>query len=458
MPQVNPQVFMKVVGLLCLLLVLGLKSISATENEQLVLSSPRQQELDFKDPSENPLRSARSTNGTLQETAYSSEASEPATIAVPTSPPPLLSMATPPLIQMSPPPPCDFPSEICPSLFDLPPLAKENTVMPDSRIGELGKRRGFKGAPLFTPETAKKPSASFRSFSSALSPNTPFSSSTPRVAPFTPSTPRTARPKTPLSPSTPRTARPSTPRTPLATVTNLLRTPTLKSPKPPATLMECPVDGQLQLCYDLRDPFSALGHSFYDPEIVCASVPFSNLDMLRVYRRAPSSPARSHKTFFKAVEAASRTKPRIRDTNVYDTMVYSYEAKQTSKKAGRKLPRVSNSTEVGLPPDIQPNGEVEVSPQDLGLRPVDICAESLPNTTGPPHEIVIDTLPTTLDAATCDPQGIIVDTRHTNATTYGPQTNAIDTPSTIFNAATFDSREFAVTIAYVTTTPATFPR
>ncbi|KAJ7221553.1 hypothetical protein GGX14DRAFT_559040 [Mycena pura] len=55
---------------------------------------------------------------------------------------------------------------------------------------------------------------------------------------FSPSTPRTARPPTP------RTARPLT-STPLATVTNLLRTPTLKSPKPPIPI-ECPVSDELQ--------------------------------------------------------------------------------------------------------------------------------------------------------------------------------------------------------------------
>ncbi|KAF7338270.1 hypothetical protein MVEN_02052400 [Mycena venus] len=333
-------------------------------------------------------------------------------------------MATPPLIQMSPPPHCDFhveTSKICPSLLDLAHATKENDFAPDSRIGELGKRRGFKGAPLFTPETAKKPIPPFLSLSSALSPNTPFS---PRL------------------PSTPRTGRPSTPRTPLATVTNLLRTPTLRSPKPPASPMECPVSDELQQCYDINDPFVVMGESFYDPEIVCASVPFSDLERLDVYRpaRPNATPVRSHKTFFKAVEAATRTRPRFRDTNVYDTMVYSYEPKvkeiEKKRKAGKFAGRsrlsesaqgsrrsspttmaplmfLSAEAQVSLPQCSRETCDAEVIPKHLGscLGPV-FCGDLHPNTLWDPLAIIVNIPPAMPDAATC----VQSDTRQSTAT------------------------------------------
>ncbi|KAJ7273748.1 hypothetical protein B0H12DRAFT_1090886 [Mycena haematopus] len=327
----------------------------ATEDEKLVLSSP-QPELEVarsQGLSETILdrrSSAHFADGNIQQIIDSSEAAILSPSPVPTPPSASLSMSTPPLIQMS----LYHLPEIYPSLHDLTDDAKEGDVTPGSRIGELGKRRGFKGAPLFTPETAKK--SSLLSLSSAVTSKIPLS---PRLSP---STPRTARPSTPRTarPSTPRTARPSTPRTPLATVTNLLRTPTLKSPKPSAMPMECPVSDELQQYYDLHDPFSAMGQSFYDPDIVCTSVPFSNLDSLKVYRPAPNAvPVRIHKTFFNAVEAVSQTKPRIPDTNVFDTIVYSYEPKVietlnqgTGKSAGRsqlsRSARVSNSTTIVL--------------------------------------------------------------------------------------------------------------
>jgi hypothetical protein len=300
--------------------------------------------------------------------------------------------------------------------------AKENDTMADSRplgsIGELGKRRGFKGAPLFTPETIKKQSTSFLSLSSAFSPKTPLS---PRP-----------------SLSTPRTARliPSTPRTPLATVTNLLRTPTAKSPKPLSMPMECPVSDELQQCYDLEDPFSVVGESFYGPEIVGAGVPLSNLERLEVYRTSPpkAAPVRSHRTFFKAVQAASCTKLfRIRETNVYDMMVYNFQpkmrnfGKKKAERSARRL-RLSRLAHIFLPSnpttiaclmflDEDPRVRLpqqcgrncEVVPEHLGSRPVpdDFPCTWLSNPLWDSQKIVVNippavTLNATLNAAQID--------------------------------------------------------
>ncbi|KAJ7109414.1 hypothetical protein C8R44DRAFT_287063 [Mycena epipterygia] len=102
--------------------------------------------------------------------------------------------------------------------------------------------------------------------------------------------------------------------------------------------MEPPVSDELQQCYNLGDPFSVTGEAFFTPEFVCESVPLLNLQRFDVYRPATPKtiPVRSHKTFSKAVEAASRTKPRIRETNVYDMMVYNFQP-----QAGKKKPRKS---------------------------------------------------------------------------------------------------------------------
>ncbi|KAJ7046816.1 hypothetical protein C8F04DRAFT_211007 [Mycena alexandri] len=303
----------------------------ATEDEQLVLSSPWQPDLpQFSDAGENApdRRSIVYSGANSQEISDSAKAVAELASLLPASP--VLPMPTPPLIQMSPPPSRLGSPNICPSLLDPEqPVAGADDVIPSGlglvSIGELGQRRGFKGAPLFTPETARKRSASFLSLSSAFSPKTPL---TPRPSP---STPRTARPI------------PSTPRTPLATVSNLIRTPTArspaKSPKPVAPQID--VADELQQYYDTSDPFSVMGESFYEPEIVCTSVPFSNLDKVDGYRVPPprTLPVRAHKTFFKAVEAASATTPRLRETKIYDIMVYNYQPKGMKfgrRKAGKE--------------------------------------------------------------------------------------------------------------------------
>ncbi|KAJ7774863.1 hypothetical protein B0H16DRAFT_1880067 [Mycena metata] len=348
----------------------------ATEYEQLVLSSPWQQpDLPrFSDANALDGMSILCSGANWQEISDSTKTAAELTNPLPASP--VLPMLTPPLIQMSPPPSYLGSPKNCASLLDPEqPVAGTDGITPSGlglvSIGELGQRRGFKGAPLFTSETARKRSASFLSLSSAFSPKTPL---TPRPSP-SPSTPRTARPI------------PSTPRTPLATVSNLIRTPTArspaKSPKPVAPHMD--VADELQQYYDISDPFSVMGESFYGPEIVCTSIPFSNLDKVDGYRVPPprTLPVRTHKTFFKAVEAASGTTPRLRETKIYDIMVYNYQPKgvrfarrkpgkdartRQPSKFARAFPRLVTMTGLRFLAE-EPRVHLPLHPQTCGICP-----------------------------------------------------------------------------------------
>ncbi|KAJ7452384.1 hypothetical protein B0H11DRAFT_2288618 [Mycena galericulata] len=304
----------------------GIPSVpeDVTENELLVLSSHWQRELElprFRDVVREDTRNNAYSEAAQDspETTASVKAAEFISLF---SVSPILPAHSPPLIHVSPLSTAHSP-KLCSSLLDLEHGAEGGSdswpsLAQASSIGDLGKRRGFKGAPLFTSATARRPS--FLSLSSAFSP------------------------KMPLSPSTPRPP-PSTPRTPLAAVTNLIRASTAKSPaKSPrsSSIMQSdpPISDGLQQCYDQGDPFSVMGESLYIPEIICASVPFKNLDRFEVYRAAPhrTLPVRSHKTFFRAVEAASRTKPSIRDTNIYDMMVYNFQPKARNIGQKRRRP------------------------------------------------------------------------------------------------------------------------
>ncbi|KAJ6596930.1 hypothetical protein DFH09DRAFT_1357031 [Mycena vulgaris] len=353
-----------------------------TEHEHLVLSSHWQRELGLPRHSyTDEVGSYRSSSAYSEgahkspEIATSSKADEFASLfsvsPILPSPSPLLSTATPLLIHMSPPSALQS-SEAPPLLLNHEHGAGTPTTSDLASIGELGKRRGFKGAPLFTPETVRRPSSSFLSLSSAFSPKFPLS---PR-----------------RSPSTPRT-----PRTPLSTVTNRMRTSTARSlarspakSSKPALQMEPPVSNQLQKCYNLGDPFSVLGVSFFAPEIVCASVPLANLDRFDAYRTGTPNTllVRGHKTFSRAVEAASHTNPKIRETNIYDMMVYNFQPKaKFGKKKARKsavslrvfklhhvppapttrtcLTFVSEEPRVRLSPNFR--HDCEVVPEDVGL-------------------------------------------------------------------------------------------
>ncbi|KAJ7709868.1 hypothetical protein B0H17DRAFT_242063 [Mycena rosella] len=305
---------------------------------------------------------------------------------------PLLATATPPSIHMSPTYSLQSP-EMCTSLLNSEPASSGDVVDPSScsaselaSIGELGKRRGFKGAPLFTPEAARRPSTSFLSLSSAFSPKFPLS---PRPSP-------------------------STPRSPLSNVTNRMRTSTARSPgrspakssRPLAMQMEPPVSEELQQCYDVGDPFSVVESSFFAPEIVCASVPLPDLERFDVYRTATHKAflVRGHKRFSKAIQAASRK----RETNVYDMMVYNFQPKVSfGKKKTRKLtplhhislvpstmarlPFLSEEPRVHLPRHI--GQDREVLSEDVGLAhsvPPDFCRSLRPILFSDPQNVIVN--------------------------------------------------------------------
>ncbi|KAJ6547597.1 hypothetical protein B0H19DRAFT_1266508 [Mycena capillaripes] len=280
----------------------------ATEDEQLVHSPHWPRELELP-----RFRDQESAHSTVEEIA-SSKAAECLFPVSPilACPSPSLLMATPPLIQMSP------PSIYCPSLFDTEHTAHQDDVtdsLPASTAASIGELAEYIIPISFFGLQSQKTSipaslsihpahCSFHSFNPSHSSGHNYQFDTP---------------------------------------------PTAKSPKPLVMPMECPVSDELQECYDQADPFSATGESFYSPEIVCASVPFSNLERLDVYRAAPpnTAPVRSHKTFFKAVESASRTKRiRIRETNIYDIMVYNFQPKveiRRKKRTGKSVRRLLRS-------------------------------------------------------------------------------------------------------------------
>ncbi|KAJ7632657.1 hypothetical protein FB45DRAFT_913066 [Roridomyces roridus] len=248
-------------------------------------------------------------------------AQSPPTPQIPYSESPEITFATPPLIQMSPP------------ILSSPTLFTEALPQPG-----LGQRRGFRGAPLSTP------TISFLSLSSALSPLSPHPS-------------------------------PSTPRTPLATVTNFLRPAhgLLAKPRTPA-VPEPPVPEELQQYYEIGNPFSLVAESFYIPEALCASLPFSYLQRVDVYRAvAPRAlPTR------RAVDSVSLS---TRGTHVYDLMVYNFQPMDKANKVGNKtrLPlksraRLLNSTAACLRfPDEEPR---VCLPRDL-CRSCEVSAEQV---------------------------------------------------------------------------------
>ncbi|CAK5277693.1 unnamed protein product [Mycena citricolor] len=142
--------------------------------------------------------------------------------------------------------------------------------------------------------------------------------------------------------------RPSTPcstRTPLASITNLIRTPTTKHAKSPlsplpsaASPAESRLSEELEECYKTLDPFSMSSESFFSPDTVHAQVSMGDIGNVRVYEHTPKivqSP--SYRSFLKSVRAVSSKEPRIKETHVYDLMVYNYQSVALVKK--RRTPK-----------------------------------------------------------------------------------------------------------------------
>ncbi|KAJ7097892.1 hypothetical protein B0H15DRAFT_627649 [Mycena belliarum] len=293
----------------------------AAESERLVLSRPWQRGHGLHrhaDEVASERRSSTLSSEACNSQLDTSKAGEFASLfsvsPVLLSQSPVASITSTPLVHMSPPTTLQSP-DVCTSLLNPVHDFGGPATTPVAAIGELGKRRGFKGAPLITPDTAKKSSISFLSLSSAFSPKFPIS---PRPSP-------------------------STPRTPLSTVTNRIRSSTARSPakpsaKPSAMKTEPPIPQQLQHSYDLGDPFSVIGASFFIPQTISATVPLRNLESLDVYRATTPRTAlfRAHKN--KAFEGASRRSCKG-ETNIYDLMVYNFQPKAKSSKSKVAFPR-----------------------------------------------------------------------------------------------------------------------
>ncbi|KAJ7063331.1 hypothetical protein C8F01DRAFT_1250885 [Mycena amicta] len=233
-----------------------------SEAENLVPNSPRSSDCTSTVTSENTIKAVECASLLSLGPAAS----------------PLL--LTPPAIQLQSP---NSP-KLCPSF----------SADPQKSPTGLGKRRGFKGAPLFTPDTAKRQTSSF------------------------------------LSSAT------KSPRTPLSAVTNLIRTPTMKSPIKSPKLQpappELPISDALQRIYSAEDPFSVTAEScFYSPD-VCGAVPFSVLFQVDVYAMDST---------------CETTKPKLWATHVYDAMVRKDYVSAVSK-ASSTLSRGCNEGRGGV--------------------------------------------------------------------------------------------------------------
>jgi hypothetical protein len=179
-----------------------------------------------------------------------------------------------------------------PSTFYPPPLIimsddddnDDDEQAPSSpAIGALGRRRGFKGAPLFTPSTAKK--STFLAIPSAFSPRTP----------------RTLSPV--LWPPTPKSA----------------------DSRHQTGYKQISLD--LQEDYDAADPFGP-SESYYTPSVVFNVLPGVNLYNFMPYNDAPPqrTPSLKRKRACEDLHPPSSTQTKFNSpglTNVYDASVYN---------------------------------------------------------------------------------------------------------------------------------------
>ncbi|KAF8652324.1 hypothetical protein AX16_004451 [Volvariella volvacea WC 439] len=192
------------------------------------------------------------------------------------------------------------------------PLADAESLTPregtrDSSIGELGKRRGFKGTPLL-PTTGRK--SFFLSLPDALSPRTPGSKS-------------------------------SSPKSPLTNVTNLL-TPT-SATAPSRISKESEVSDELQALFNQYDPFGCSSNSFYTP-YAYTRVPTGNTSEMNDFSiYAHQEPVKRHnsgkrksnvrQSTFKDKTTRITMRTTIYDMSVYDALLpISHVAPASPKK------------------------------------------------------------------------------------------------------------------------------
>lgn len=193
----------------------------------------------------------------------------------------------------------------------------------EAEIGALGRRRGFKGAPLFTQATSKY---------------SPFFS------------PQNLSSQSPIS-STPTNPRPFSPRTPLSTVTNMIRS--VSSAKPVNLAKEI----DLQQLFDQGDPFAVSTDSFFAPSLSSDDLPSVNLDNFGQYHPCDSlhsrTPSLKRKSNFGDLRtAASPVKKFGMRTTIYDMSRSSLYRKSTPADSREKLSSRLLNQEVCASPTI----------------------------------------------------------------------------------------------------------
>lgn len=163
----------------------------------------------------------------------------------------------------------------------------------DADIGELGKRRGFKGAPLFTQATSQ--TLSFLSLPPSFSPRVSVSGTT--------------------------SDRLTSPRSPLEAVTNLIRSGSTKSVK---LAVKPLVSQNLQDSYDGADPFCTFGNEFFTPNPSLHDIPTSNLNDFGPYYQRPRTHRRALKRNPSSIDlrwTCPRVKRHTMKTTIYDLSV-----------------------------------------------------------------------------------------------------------------------------------------
>jgi hypothetical protein len=168
------------------------------------------------------------------------------------------------------------------------------------RIGELGRRRGFKGTPLFTPATAKN--ATFL--------------------------------------AVPLTSSPCPSRSPLVSMTNLRKSPKRDKQRLAEAKRASPA---MQEDFDLSDPFGMKTDSYYAPEVVHTILPSANLYRFSVYcdETPERTPSLKRKPAMLDLHSPLMVRTAFRKpghTNVYDVAIYQFDGTPTKPKSRSKTP------------------------------------------------------------------------------------------------------------------------
>ncbi|KAF8071613.1 hypothetical protein FPV67DRAFT_1482035 [Lyophyllum atratum] len=214
----------------------------------------------------------------------------------------------------------------------------------DAKIGDLGKRRGFKGAPLLFSSTSTSRS-SFFSLPKNLS---PWSASSPAFL-----------------------DKPSTPRTPLEAVTNRMRSASTKL----ARIIDKDISPVLQGLSGQADPFATSGEPYFSPDVPVGLITSANLCSFEPYCRK-SRPHRltistKQKSSFEDPRDISLKKPLMK-TTIYAMSTSDVAPARVSVVRSLLVPRsqsviIPTSPKIVLTVPSAPSSPVSTSPSAMSV-------------------------------------------------------------------------------------------